>query len=74
MSEENGNYGCVSVALVPDNKHKCKTPQVRTPDNFLVCFVSSAVWLRRKTTDLLLQEGKWLKKGNDKERQHCYVR
>lgn len=60
VSEENGNYGCVSVALVPDGKYKNKTPQVRTPDTFLVHFVSSAVCLRRKTTDLLLQKGKWL--------------
>ena len=64
--------GVLSVALVPDGKYKYKTPQVRTPDTFLLHFVSSAVWLRRKT-DLLLQEGKCLKKGNDEERQHCSV-
>lgn len=47
--------------------------KLKIPDAFLVRFVSSAVWLRIKTTDLLLQEGKWLKKGNDEERQHCSV-
>lgn len=48
----------IAVALVPDGKYKYKTPQVRTLDTFLVRFLSSAVWLRRKTTGLLLQEGK----------------
>lgn len=66
------NYEYVSVAVVSGSKFRCKTSQNRSPRYFLVHFVSCTIWLRKKpqTCDPLLQEGKWLKKGNKEGQPH----